>query len=223
MSLVVFSYKYAQAAGTSLSARRDRFPSFYYDYDKMRIVLKLLILLLLLCTACTPAGPVQPMSSVTAPPETATVQVTDTPTQDSTYTECGYAWATQPLADLSQTFDEALKEAIPQSSGRAEAYGENCLNSQGEVVRFLTMETDFHITIQVQGLEDKQTLGTLTEQVLTVIGRFPVDETPGPQPGYVGIIFAASGDDLRLWFTQTDAETALENGLHGEELFNALQ
>jgi hypothetical protein len=39
----------------------------------------------------------------------------------------------------------------------------------------------------------------------------------------VGITFEAPADELRLWFTRRDAEAALENGLRGEELFNALQ
>jgi len=63
----------------------------------------------------------------------------------------------------------------------------------------------------------------LIEQVLSTVAEFPPEETPDPQPGYVGITFEAPGDELRLWFTQTDAKTAIENGLQGKELFNALQ
>jgi hypothetical protein len=175
----------------------------------MRTIFIISIPLLLLFGACNYPGPIQP--------------ATDIPTQDYAYTECGYAWAHQSLADLSKEFEQALKETLPQSSGYAEAYGENCLNNQGEVMRFLAMETDFYVTLKVENIGDKQALGELTEQVLVVVTDFPVEETPGPQPGYVGITFKASGDEMRLWFTQTNAETALENGLRGEELFNALQ
>jgi hypothetical protein len=189
----------------------------------MRNIYKLLILLLFLFNACNTVRPLQPVSGVTATHELEPVQATDAPPQSSAGTECGYAWASEPLPELSKDFDEALKEALPQANGYAEAFGENCLNAQGEVVRFLTKETDFRITLKVEGLEDKETLGALTEQVLNVIAEFPVEDTPGPQPGYVGITFASASDELRLWFTQTDAEVALKNGLHGENLFNALQ
>jgi hypothetical protein len=189
----------------------------------MRNVHLLLIPLLFLFSACNSTQPVQPLSGMTATPELAPVPMTDTPVQDSADTECGYAWASEPLVDLSKEFGDALKKAQLEATGYAEAYGENCLNNQGEVVRFLAMETDFHVTLKVEKLEDKEALGELTEQALAVIARFPVNNTPGPQPGYIGITFSAPGDELRLWFTQADAKVALENGLHGEKLFNTLQ
>jgi hypothetical protein len=145
------------------------------------------------------------------------------PTQDYESVECAYMWANGSLPELSDDFDKALKEAHLQASGYAEAYGENCIDNEGNIVRFLPMETDFHIMLKVDDLEDKQTLGELIEQVLVVVAKFPKEDTPGPQPGYVGITFQAPTDELRLWFTQTDGEAAIENGLQGEELFNALQ
>jgi hypothetical protein len=56
-----------------------------------------------------------------------------------------------------------------------------------------------------------------------VVSEFPVEETPGSQSGYVGITFEAPGDELRLWFTQLEAQAAIDSGLRGEELFNILQ
>jgi hypothetical protein len=127
------------------------------------------------------------------------------------------------LPDLSEEFDATLKETLPDASGYAEAYGENCIDTKGEVVRFLAMETDYYATLKVESLEDKQALGGLVEQVMSVVAQFPVADTPGPQPGYVGITFESPTDELRLWFTRRDAEAALDKGLRGEELFNALQ
>jgi hypothetical protein len=132
-------------------------------------------------------------------------------------------WAHEPLPELSNQFDAALKEVLPRASGSTDAYGENCINAQGEVVRFLAMETDYYVTIPVETLEDKGALGEIIEQVLSVMAQFPVGETPGPQPGYVGITFEAPTDELRLWFPRRDAQAALENGLRGEELFNILE
>ena len=147
----------------------------------------------------------------------------DTPLQISADSECGFVWASEQLADLSNKFDEKLKDIQPQANGYAEAYGENCIDSQGNNVRFLAMETDFYVSLEVNELEDQQVLGELTGQVLDVIAEFPTDETPGPQSGYVGITFVTHGNELRMRFSQTDAKAAIENGLQGEELFNALQ
>ena len=163
------------------------------------------------------------MQGVTAIPDTPSNPVTETLSQDYDSTECGFVWAREPLADLSGNFKKALKDIQPQANGYAEAYGENCIDNQGEVVRFLAMETDFHVTLRVKDLNDKQALGDLIEQVLGVVSKFPVEQTPGSQPGYVGITFEAPGDNMRLWFTQLEAQAAIEAGLGGEELFNILQ
>jgi hypothetical protein len=180
------------------------------------------ILLFLLLNACNFPTQEPPSPTFTVDPETAPAIETETP-QTLNYSECGFVWARKPLPDLSKDFKNALKEIQPQADGHAEAYGENCINHDGEVVRFLAMETDFYITLQVKDLEDKQALGELVEQVLDVVGKFPPEETPGPQPGYVGITFEAPGDELRLWFTIVTAKTALESGLEGEDLFVKLQ
>ena len=84
------------------------------------------------------------------------------------------------------------------------------------------METDFYITLNVENLEDKQALGELIEHVMGVMAEFPADETPGPQSGYIGITFQSPLDEIRLWVTITEIEAALENGLLGEDLYNAL-
>lgn len=177
----------------------------------MRSLLKFSFLLLLLLSAC----------NLPAPGTPAPGQPTDATEED--YTECGFVWAREPLEELSKEFDAALKAVEPGASGRAEAYGENCLNNQGEVVRFLAMETDFYATLQVEQLQDRQVLGGLLEQVLSVVAQFPVEETPGPQPGYVSVTFEAPTDALHLSFPQREAEAALENGLRGAALFDALQ
>jgi hypothetical protein len=179
-------------------------------------------IILFLLSACSFPRPGQPNPGLTVEPNVSLSPENVSP-QDSTTTECAYVWARESLPDLSEDFKEALQEVQPQADGYAEAYGENCIHSQGNVVRFLAMETDFFVKLKVRDLDDKQALGEWIEQVLNVVAKFPVENTPGPQSGYVGITFESPGDELRLWFTQMDAEAALENGLQGEELFNALQ
>ena len=181
----------------------------------MRTFFTTSLLVIFLLSACNFPKPGQSNPGLTVEP--------DASAQDFTSSECAYMWARKSLPDLSKDFEEALKEMQPQADGYAEAYGENCMDNQGNVVNFLAMETDFYVTLEVKNLEDKQALGELIEQVLAAVAKFPAEDTPGPQPGYVGITFKAPGDELRLWFTQMDAQTALENGLQGEELLNALQ
>lgn len=189
----------------------------------MNALVKISVLLVFLLCACNFPSPGEPPPGPTPLPDAAPAPVTEPPAQDGSSTDCAFVWARQPLADLSLEFDESIKGTLPQASGSAEAYGENCINAQGEVVRFLAMETDYYVTLTVDDLKDKQALGEAIAKVLQVLANFPVGETPGPQPGYVGITFETSAEELRLWFTRRDAEAALENGLRGEELFNALQ
>ena len=174
------------------------------------------ILIIVLLGACNFPGLRQTVSDVTEVPDAESAQ-------ESTSTECAFMWANEPLPELSDEFIQALKDYPLQADGYAQAYGENCVTNEGDVVRFLPMETDFYITLQVEKLEDERALGEVVEQIMEVLTRFPTDATPGPQPGYVGITFEAPENSLRLWVLRAEIETALENGLRGKELLKALQ
>jgi len=190
------------------------------------ISVTIILFIALLLNACTFPIPRQapPKASVTPAINLAsTATETATPLQDNGYSACYFNWAREFLPELSREFETALNDIHPQAKGYAEAYGEDCINQDGDVVYFVAMETDFYVTFQVKDLEDKRELGNLAKQALEALARFPVEETPGLQPGYVGITFETPGDSHRLWFTQLDAESALKEGFQGEELFNALQ
>jgi len=181
------------------------------------------ILIIVLLSACNFPKPDQPIPGVTIIPGKVPALETLEPTQDYASTDCGFTWANEPLPEISSEFNQALQEVLPEAEGFAQAYGENCLTNEGEVLRFLAMETDFYITLQVENLENKRVLGEYVEQVMEVLADFPIGETPGPQPGYIGITFEAPGDSLRLWVMRTDVAAALEEGLRGAELFDALK
>ena len=190
---------------------------------------KTIILLTFFLTACNFPWPGR---SVPQPPETIG-RVTETPssglsfglpgeTEAPSQTDCYFNWASEALPDLSEDFERVLKEVQPQAQGYAEAYGEDCITQDGEVLRFLAMETDFHVTLKVKDLEDKQALGELVEQVLGVLEKFPTNETPGSQSGYLGITFEAKGNEVQLWFKVAEAQSLLEDGMRGEALFDTL-
>jgi hypothetical protein len=186
---------------------------------QMQKIFQATAVLLVICmlSACNFPGLIQ------AAPNPSSNEETEPPSQDYGSGECAFMWANKLLPDLSEQFNQALKAVESDAEGYAQAYGENCVTGTGEVVSFHVMETDFYITLKVESLDDHQILGEWIEKVIGVLADFPVDETPGPQPGYVGITFETSEDSLRLWVTQTEVESALESGKRGEELFNAIQ
>ncbi len=137
---------------------------------------------------------------------------------------CAWMWATQLLPELGQEVQARLEAAgLENISVIAEAYGENCIDSQtNEVTSFAAMETDFRISVEVKDLSDRAALGETLEKILSVLNTFSPEETPGPQPGYIGIRFFQQSDELNLWFTVQDGEVARGKGLHGAELLEDL-
>lgn len=113
---------------------------------------------------------------------------------------CGWVESRQGLPELSEEVQAALEGAgIADARAYAEAYGEDCMDAKtGKARYFAAKETDFHVTLNVDGLGDTEALGTLAGDVLAVLDGFPPKETPGPMPGYVGIRFVASDSERRL-------------------------
>lgn len=185
---------------------------------------RLLPLLLFLCLAIIIACDL-PRLTPTPDLEPATDTPTITPTAtEYPYEQCGWNWATKPLPDLSAQVQSAMEAAgLKDVTATAEAYGEDCLDANGNPVRFAAMETDFRITIQVASPTDREALGNLLEKILIVLDQFPPGATPGPQAGYVGVTFQTKEDELRLWFLVEDGESARALGLRGAELLDKLQ
>ena len=138
---------------------------------------------------------------------------------------CAFVWATQPLPDLTAKVQSAIDAAgLPDIQATAQAYGENCLDSQtNQPAGFATLETDFHIIAQVADLTDLDNLGELLEKTLVVLDAFPVGKIPGPQPGYINISFQSGKDEANLSFSASEGKTARRLGLHGAALFEKLQ
>jgi hypothetical protein len=195
----------------------------------------LILLLILFLTACSMAPPAQnpggsgdaTLSAATVMPiptevETPTLEPTESVTED--YLPCANQWATQALPEISDKLLQAFKDSgLNDIKVRAEAYGENCVDSgSGKVRSFSTLETDFRISLPVTDLADQQALGAAIEQILPILDQFPVGSVPGPQPGYIGIGFTHGNGTLNLWFMRIDAAAARMKGLTGADLFRAL-
>jgi hypothetical protein len=80
------------------------------------------------------------------------------------------------MAEVQAAMEDAGLENVTVS---ASAYGENCYaNETNEVVYFAAMQTDFHVTAQVEDIEDGEALGDLTLAIITVLNEYPPGEAP---------------------------------------------
>jgi hypothetical protein len=176
----------------------------------MNRLTKTLLCLTFLLGACT-----QGISSPTTPPQTMDIS----PQPPSSLTECGFQWASNDLPDLTSQFDQAVKNLVPNSTSRTSAFGENCVASDGQVVRFLPMETDFYTVVNVKDLNDHETFGNWIAGVMNIVNGFPSAMLTGPKSGFVEFRFDKNTTEsivLRVPIQQYN-ETA--NGITGEELF----
>jgi len=156
----------------------------------MRYVLVLCILLL---TACAPTG--QDQTAIPSLPPIATATpLSITPTIEP----CAYVEATQALPDLSTQVDNAIKQIQPGASGRAEAYGENCVYASSGQSTFSAMETDFYITVNVKNLKDDNELGSWISSSMKIINALPAGSMAGPQVGFVEFTFKTTDDQKNL-------------------------
>jgi hypothetical protein len=191
---------------------------------RLRIQISGLLIMILVLVACTPgAGSTSAMKTNTIPFEEMTT-LTTTPENGSSQ-PCAYMWARNQLPDISGQLMAALKEAkINFQNAWAEAYGENCMDTQsGKIQSFSTLETDFHIQLQVASLDDYATMGDLLEKVITVMNQFPPGKVPGPQEGSVEVTFSTEEDQQVVRFKVSEGVAALQQGLHGQALLEELQ
>lgn len=163
------------------------------------------------------------------PPQPAVAPVTQTltrtrPSETPTQGPCAFVQASQSLPEISAQWFERLKEAgLPVVDASARAYGENCVYTDGTVERFAAMQTDFHVVLAVETLTNSEMLGNLLTQTLEVLDEFPVEKTPGPNPGYISIVFQAGDLAETVQCPRTQADTLRAQGLSGAQFYEALR
>ena len=188
-------------------------------YDMLTLVGRmpgLLLLALILCACSMPVPPTQPVPAT----QTATVSPTPTPPPDAH--TCGYQWAYQDLPELSSKFQRAIQELQAGAQASAFAYGENCVLPDGTISQFLSMETDFNITLQAADETDENALGEWIVKVMQVVEDIPEDQIVGPRPGRVSITFQSSTGQQVVNFYM-DQYQNLPAGLSNTEIYRALR
>jgi hypothetical protein len=144
--------------------------------------------------------------------------------QDTEPVQCGYQWATMPLPDVSGEILEAFRKAgHNEVSVTAEAFGENCIHPEtGQIIKFLTMQTDIFILSRVQNLTEKEEIGKKLVEYILVVEGIPEDSLPGTQPGDVRVTFVTQNGEINLWFPYEQGLQAVKDGLSGMDLLEAL-
>ncbi len=133
--------------------------------------------------------------------------------------ECGYQWAEQVLPELTLQFDWSIKDLIPGSTSLVTAFGENCVAADGQVLRFIPMETDFHITVIVEKLDSYETFGNWIAQVMKVVNDIPPGLIAGSNPGFVEFSFETSISESIGFRVSIKEYNEIAVGKTGEELF----
>ncbi len=183
---------------------------------------KLAFVVLLLLTACnSPAATLPPIASEDVTPVPSSPPVTESAITSALANEpCAFVPAYQDLPDVSAKVDGAVKALQPEASGRARAYGENCVHADGRA-DFRAMETDFYVTISVTNPKDNNELGTWIIKAMKALASFSPGAIPGPQPGFVEFTFE-SKDDQKILRVSIRKYEQLPSNLSGADVIKAL-
>lgn len=162
----------------------------------------------------------QPPTEVLTPAPGITPIGEITPEQPESQS-CGYQWAYGELPELAGSFQQSIQALEPGTQTRVYAFGENCVLPDGTVGKFLAMETDFEVTLQVSDITDKSTLGEWIVKVMQVIDAIPPEQISGPRPGRVSIRFESSAGQDGVNF-YIDQYNSLPAGLSNLEIYQTL-
>jgi hypothetical protein len=169
--------------------------------------------------------PVTPEALLSTRPatETSVPVPSDTPLPPTPF-PCAYAWANKDLPDDTAVLQEALKKAnLGVVEAALSAYGENCVDTSTDtIVRFSAIQTDFFFSIPVKDINNRREKGDWAEKILRVVAQFPPGKVPGTNPGYIALVYSDGKNETRLWFQVEAGMRALDIGLSGDALYDAL-
>lgn len=137
---------------------------------------------------------------------------------------CYFNWGTQELPELTAQIQSSVDAArLENVTVRASAFGENCYTfDTDEVDYFAAMQTDFHVTAQVENLDDETALGDLTAQILVILNAIPAEDKSGPMSGQIILTFVQGDQQIVLPVSVQQTAEIMEQGLSGAALWAAL-
>jgi len=139
---------------------------------------------------------------------------TVTPASDG----CAYTWAYHDAPELTQKFDAAVRNINTNASVGAEFFGEDCVYTDGHST-FGTMETDFHVRLLTDDLNNEEALGNWMAQFLQIISQTPREEIPGNY-GFVEFTFEKSDTEHLVVRVPIQKYIDEAQGKTGAELFH---
>lgn len=142
------------------------------------------------------------MASASAPEfgqlaQTATA-LAITPTPNPTSFQCAWSWAHRDLPDTAQAVQVILvqKGLSNVHVVRADAFGEECGNSDRADRGFGAMTTDFYLSIEVANLNDADAAAKIITDTYTILSTLDI-ELPA-QPGYLDMTFTSGSQSKRF-------------------------
>ncbi|MEN4042369.1 MAG: hypothetical protein ROW39_08500 [Anaerolineaceae bacterium] len=169
-----------------------------------------------------PLMPERAQPTVVTPVETATpYNPLEEPGGDI---RCAYVWDSRPMPEFTLLVQAAYRTArMEHVVANVSGYGENCLDPETkEIVRFLMMRSDFYLSITVENVDDRDALGRELSAAMMVIKGFPDGTFPGTESPSVLVRFEGGENIINLSFSVAEFEQALEDGLAGAALLDAL-
>jgi hypothetical protein len=138
--------------------------------------------------------------------------------------QCAYVWASRHLPEFTELLQAAYRTAqMDDVAADVSGYGENCLDPESkQIVHYAIMRSDFYLNITVENIENRDALGRKLSTVLAVLQKFPPNTFPGTQSPSILIRFESGENITNLSFSMAEYEQALEDGLRGAALYEAL-
>jgi len=136
---------------------------------------------------------------------------------------CAFVEATQNLPEVSAQIDKAVKKMQPTAAGRAQTYGENCVDTSNSNSQstFHAMETDFYFKINVKNLNDNNELGMWIIKVMKIIESVPAAALPGSQPGFADFTFKLNSNQ-RILHVPIDRFKSLPSNINPSDVIPTL-
>lgn len=181
-------------------------------------------LLALMLSACGGTNAqTEPVPLTDTPPPSETPL--PTPTQTVYRGLCAYVWSDQHLPQASLRLLQALQAAgLDRVEVSVSAYGETCVDSgTNEVVSFAPQTTNYTLVVLVTDTAERQVMGDMLAQMITIIEEFHTTENLGGHLGQFEVQFQDGAAVAIFSFPLEQGIDLVKQGLRGGTLLNRLQ